>query len=152
MFSASILQVVLAFIIYGFSLGISLAIPGESGKVCATTFPACGVWSPFMCASRNLFVSNAAMRAVAGSVETATRVLCRIMLVQVITVTGAVGSGLVCYFIPIVNHFALYFKFARCMRQVCKIAPATLFVCMSISFFCRHIAAACLLVLLAQLI
>lgn len=60
-------KVVLAFLIYGFSLGISLAIPGESGKV--------------------------------------------------ITVTGAVGSGLVCYLIPIVNHFALYFRFARCIRR-----------------------------------
>ena len=30
----SALQVVLAFLIYGFSLGISLAIPGKSGKVC----------------------------------------------------------------------------------------------------------------------
>ena len=28
---------------------------------------------------------------------------------QVITVTGAVGSGFVCYLIPVVNHFMLYF-------------------------------------------
>ena len=28
---------------------------------------------------------------------------------QVITVTGAVGSGFVCYLIPVVNHFLLYF-------------------------------------------
>ncbi len=41
---------------------------------------------------------------------------------QVITVTGAVGSGFVCYLIPVVNHFMLYFGSVAscCPYRSCK--------------------------------
>lgn len=35
---------------------------------------------------------------------------------QVIAVTGAVGSGLICYIVPAVNHLLLYFGYAECSR------------------------------------
>lgn len=40
-----------------------------------------------------------------------------LVLWQAITVTGAIGSGMVCYLLPIINHFALYFGWAKFSRE-----------------------------------
>lgn len=92
-------KITLATIIYGSCLSVAVTFPDKSAEVRTYHMHACFI------------ITNAEHNTPVMQDHQPSRVLSRL---QVIAVTGAVGCTLISYFIPIINHFFLFFGYAQC--------------------------------------